>query len=85
MSPTSTEEQAETINLSPTSSRPTSRTTNMQAAELPALIRSVHDALVSLGSAPEPEPERQTPAVSIRQCVTRTRSSAWRTVKRSGR
>lgn len=43
------------------------------AAEIPALIASVHAALAGLGEAPEPatvEPNRPVPAVSIRKSVT---------------
>ena len=45
---------------------------HVQAAEMPVLIATVHAALAGLG-APEPavvEPEKPTPAVSVRKSVT---------------
>ena len=44
----------------------------MPAAELPALLRTVHGSLDRLNSAPAPEPvaEPQQPAVSVRKSVT---------------
>jgi predicted transcriptional regulator len=41
----------------------------LSPAELPALINTVYQSLLSLGQPPEPEPP--TPAVSIRRSVTR--------------
>ena len=44
----------------------------MPAAELPALLRTVHGSLDRLNSAPVPEPvaEPQQPAVSVKKSVT---------------
>ena len=39
-------------------------------ADLPRLIREVHDTLASVGNAPAQEQERPTPAVPIRKSVT---------------
>ncbi len=41
-------------------------------AELPRLIKSIHDTLASLGAAPvgEAEPEARKPAVSVKKSVT---------------
>lgn len=38
-------------------------------ADIPLVIRSVHEALVGLASRTEPEPEPQQPAVSVRASV----------------
>ena len=37
--------------------------------DLPNLIQNVHNALIGLGSQPEPAPVKQEPAVSIRSSV----------------
>lgn len=40
-------------------------------ADLPSLVAQVHESLKSLHSAePEPEPEKLTPAVSVRRSIT---------------
>ena len=39
-------------------------------ADLPRLIREVHDTLASVGNAPTQEQERPTPAVPVRKSVT---------------
>ena len=39
-------------------------------ADLPRLIREVHDTLASVGTAPTQEQERPTPAVPVRKSVT---------------
>ncbi|WP_338424850.1 MucR family transcriptional regulator [Sphingopyxis kveilinensis] len=38
-------------------------------SDIPLVIRSVHEALASLASGAEPEPEPQQPAVSVRSSV----------------
>jgi predicted transcriptional regulator len=38
-------------------------------SDIPALIRSVHDALAGIGSAVPAVPEKREPAVSIRQSI----------------
>lgn len=38
-------------------------------AELPALIKAVHDSLAGLGAAPQPVVEDQSPAVPIRSSI----------------
>ena len=45
---------------------------HVRAAELPALIATIHGSLSGMGSAPEavPEPEKLVPPVSIRKSVT---------------
>ena len=45
---------------------------HVRAAELPALISTVHASLASMGSAPEPAPEpaKLVPPVSIKKSVT---------------
>ncbi len=42
------------------------------AAELPALIVSIHETLGRLAEGPSPQPEPQAPAVPIRKSVTDT-------------
>jgi predicted transcriptional regulator len=39
-------------------------------ADLPRLIREVHDTLASVGTSPAQEQERPTPAVPVRKSVT---------------
>ena len=49
----------------------TCRTTACRVNELPSLLRSVHETLASVGSAPvaAPEPEALKPAVPIRKSI----------------
>ena len=42
---------------------------NVGAANLPALIQTVHQALASLGQPAAPEPEQLSPAVAVRSSV----------------
>lgn len=41
----------------------------VSTSDLPTLIQSVHASLSALGKEPEPEKEKQTPAVSVRASV----------------
>ena len=43
---------------------------SVAAAELPALIRSIHSALSGVGQPVEAPPEVKTPAVSIKKSIT---------------
>ncbi|PSC05954.1 transcriptional regulator [Alsobacter soli] len=69
MSPTSTEQQTETIDLVADIVSAYLSHNKLQAAELPALIQSVHGALAGLGPEPDPAPEPQTPAVPVRKSI----------------
>ncbi len=43
---------------------------SVAVADLPQLIRDVHDTLSNVGGAVKQEPERPTPAVSVKKSVT---------------
>lgn len=42
----------------------------ISTAELPQLMKTVHDAIANLGKAPAPEVAPQVPAVAIRKSIT---------------